>query len=78
MWWKFWKRKNKKAMNEPTFPATPSPQIPPGSEPEVAGWLLLASSAKEILGLQQLIGNQAVLRLLAADKARSVSQVRRS
>lgn len=37
-------------------------------QPSAFSVLLSHSSPQEILGLQKLIGNQAVLRILAADK----------
>jgi hypothetical protein len=57
MCWKFWKRKE-----DPKQDATTA------SVENSVGLLPLARSAKEILGLQQLIGNQAVSRLLAPEK----------
>ena len=53
--WKFWKR-NRHGATEPVM--APAPPIPS------AAWFPLTSS-KELLGLQRIIGNQAVLQLLA-------------
>jgi hypothetical protein len=53
--WKFWKR------NQTVPPALPAAQV---QQPRDA-WLPLSSS-KELLGLQRIIGNQAVLELLAS------------
>jgi hypothetical protein len=53
--WKFWKR------NQPMPPALSA--APVQQPPDV--WLPLSSS-KELLGLQRIIGNQAVLELLAS------------
>jgi hypothetical protein len=51
--WKFWKRAGKREVTEPLPPEpNPAPEWP------------TSMSAKEILGLQQLIGNQAVLQML--------------
>jgi hypothetical protein len=58
MWRKFWKRKDK----------DPGQDAIASSVENFAGVLPLARSTKETLGLQQLIGNQAVLRLLAAER----------
>ncbi len=58
MQWKFWRR-GRSDKSETGSSAQPMPQ----------DWrtlpLLPANTVKEVLGLQQLIGNQAVLRLLA-------------
>lgn len=53
--WKFWKRNR---TMPPALPAAPVQQAPDT-------WLPLSSS-KELLGLQRIIGNQAVLELLAS------------
>ncbi len=58
---KFWRRWGKKNLGSETRAA--QPQDAPSFRS-----LLSQSSAKEILGLQQLIGNQAVLRILTPDK----------
>jgi len=64
MWWKFWQRKNgRSGWNRPPLS---SREAPPALQP--SGWMLFGSGAGEILGLQQLIGNQAVLKLLAVEK----------
>jgi len=78
MQWKFWERKNKDGKGGRDFStASSSTQTTFGPEAEGVGWFPLTGSAKEILGLQQLIGNQAVVRLLAPEKPRSVSQGRK-
>lgn len=57
MQWKFWRRGNRR---KPDLPVTAAePQEPPSRFP-----LLTASSATELLGLQRLIGNQAVLQMV--------------
>jgi hypothetical protein len=53
--WKFWKRKQTVPA---ALPAAPVQQ-------PLDTWLPLSSS-KELLGLQRIIGNQAVLELLAS------------
>jgi hypothetical protein len=60
MWWKFWKRGNKRKPDTPAVAET-GPQEQHSRFP-----LLTASSATELLGLQRLIGNQAVLRMVKA------------
>jgi hypothetical protein len=60
--WKFWKRNQAMA---PAQPATPEQQPP-------AAWLPLSSS-KELVGLQRIIGNQAVLELLASRQNQSAA-----
>lgn len=55
--WKFWKRSKHEA-TEPAMAPVPAPSLPS------APWFPLTSS-KELLGLQRIIGNQAVLQLLA-------------
>lgn len=63
MEWRFWRRGNGKKSRKADAPAiAPSPQNSNSLFP------LPAPSVKEILGLQQLIGNQAVLQLLAANR----------
>lgn len=52
--WKFWRRVDRKRPAEPATPAAP--------------WMPL-TSAREIIGLQRVVGNQAVLELLAVRKA---------
>jgi len=57
MQWKFWKRKKGKedsAAKRDAAPQDANPRFP----------LLTTSSATELLGLQRLIGNQAVLRMV--------------
>ena len=78
MHWKFWERKGKDEKAGRDF-ATASASMPKafGAEGEGVGWFPLAGSAREILGLQQLIGNQAVVRLLAPEKLGSVLQGRK-
>lgn len=61
--WKFWRRTRDES------PAPP-PAVAP---PQTAGWLPLAST-RELLGLQRVIGNQAVLDLLALRTPRSISR----
>jgi hypothetical protein len=57
MQWKFWKRGRRKR-------AEPAPAVATPSD-DAQGPLLPVSTVKEVLGLQQVIGNQAVLRILA-------------
>jgi len=79
MHWKFWQRKSKKGKHDQENAAASSlTQKPVRGEMEGIGWLPLAGSAREILGLQQLIGNQAVVRLLAPEKPRGFSQGRKN
>jgi hypothetical protein len=59
--WKFWRRADRKSAVAPAEPAAPSP---------TNGWMPL-TSARELLGLQRVVGNQAVLELLAVREARS-------
>jgi hypothetical protein len=59
MQWRFWKRGKKKNADE-------SATEPLCADAGAFTWPASAG-AKEILGLQQLVGNQAVLRLLAKD-----------
>ena len=79
MHWKFWQRQSKDEIRDREIAAASfPPQKFVGAEPEGIGWLPLAGSAREILGLQQLIGNQAVVRLLAPEKPRGFSQGRKN
>jgi hypothetical protein len=57
MQWRFWRRAKKNDTDE-------SALEPPRTDANTVSWPASAG-AKEILGLQQLVGNQAVLRLLA-------------
>jgi hypothetical protein len=59
--WKFWQRADRKPPAEPAMPAATSP---------TSGWMPL-TSARELLGLQRVVGNQAVLELLALRKDES-------
>ena len=65
MQWKFWRRGDDKKGRKAHVLSTAQPReqdanaLPP---------LLAPSTVKEILGLQQLIGNQAVLQILGRDK----------
>jgi hypothetical protein len=61
--WKFWKRVPTAPLALPAAPVQQQPQAP---------WLPLSSS-KELLGLQRIIGNQAVLELLAARENRAAA-----
>jgi hypothetical protein len=58
MQWRFWKRGSKKG--KPVLPAAGDPTVEHSSSllPPLA-----RGSATELLGLQKLIGNQAVLRM---------------
>ena len=59
--WRFWRRGGKKKdADEPALEQSRA------EVNEAPGWPANAG-AREILGLQQLVGNQAVLRLLAKD-----------
>jgi hypothetical protein len=60
MQWKFWKRGNKRKPDLPAV-AEAGPQKLHSRSP-----LLTASSVTELLGLQRLIGNQAVLQMVKA------------
>lgn len=73
MSWKFWNR-NKKSRNqaEVADAQTASPSGAATELPMGLGFPLLRSP-KEILGLQQLIGNQEVLRMLDPGKVGRVS-----
>ena len=65
--WKFWRRS---AVKRPAEPATPA------TRPPTAGWGPLYSP-RELLGLQRVAGNQAVLELLAIRKVGSASGEKR-
>jgi hypothetical protein len=69
MRWDFWNR-NKKSRNaaseQPVSPSAAASGAPGGS-----GFPLL-TSPKEILGLQQLVGNQEVLRMLDPGRVKRV------
>lgn len=58
MEWEFWKRRKR-----PKKPKGPAVQMMPPDWRTVSS--LPVSTVREVLGLQQLIGNQAVLRILA-------------
>jgi hypothetical protein len=58
MQWRFWRRGKKRDPDDTALERVEANAGP--AWPASAG-------AKEILGLQQLVGNQAVLRLLAKD-----------
>jgi hypothetical protein len=58
MWWAFWRR-NKKKNNDALEVIDALKKSTPCQFP-----LFTPSSASELLGLQRLIGNQAVLRML--------------
>jgi hypothetical protein len=60
MHWKFWKRGDKKKDGNPDQSAVAQP----GEDGKASPALQAAASAKEILGLQKLIGNQAVLQIM--------------
>jgi len=70
MSWRFWKRKNRKHSSQQGAPSSPicSRESPPFG-PEGFGWPGVVCNAEEILGLQRLIGNQAVLELLAPERS---------
>jgi len=74
MQWKFWKRKkNKPGSTEETGAGQDAESA--GETPQIP----LPVSSREILGLQQLIGNQAVLRMMnwpAAQDRGSLKQSR--
>lgn len=78
MLWKFW---NRKTTREKRIGGTaaPSPvRIFAWPETEELDWAPLTGGTKEILGLQQLIGNQAVLRFMAPRKTERAPASRRS
>jgi hypothetical protein len=60
--WKFWKRNQAMAR---------TPSAPPEQQLQAA-WLPLSSS-KELVGLQRIIGNQAVLELLVSRQNQSAA-----
>jgi hypothetical protein len=60
MQWKFWRRWRKDRNREVAAQA---------QDGSAYSSLLSQSSPQEILGLQKLIGNQAVLRIVAPEKA---------
>ena len=62
MQWRFWRRSGRKDVDE-TAPEEPRTNADGTTWPANA-------CAKEILGLQQLIGNQAVLRMLNRNEHR--------
>lgn len=65
MWWKFWKPRRKKTSNDTeqdTVRAAPDESAGPAAMgPLWAG----AAGVREVLALQHLVGNQAVLEMLA-------------
>ena len=71
MYWKFWKRKNKN--NKPVLPEWTKAQVQVG-EVEIKNSktnvpLLNSGSSTELLVLQRLVGNQAVLQMVRARPA---------
>ena len=66
MQWRFWRRGKKKDADDVALERVRA-DAPASAWPANAG-------AKEILGLQQLVGNQAVLRLLAKDSTHAKIQ----
>lgn len=64
MQWKFWRRKAKKGA--PEADGLPQTTKPPADNQGVPVWPL-ALSVKDVLGLQRLVGNQAVLRILGPE-----------
>jgi hypothetical protein len=71
MQWKFWKRGSRRKPDLPV--AEVEPQEAPSRFP-----LLTASSATELLGLQRLIGNQAVLQMVNVASPMEQPQVGRA
>jgi hypothetical protein len=71
MFWGIWNRRREKGNHNA---ATASPESSARNDSqgraESGGLLLPLASPREILGLQQLIGNQEVLRILALQGAR--------
>jgi len=64
MQWKFWRRKTKKGARETDgLPRTTKPPADNQGVPVSP----LALSVRDVLGLQRLVGNQAVLRILAPE-----------
>jgi len=61
MQWKFWKRRNKADWHLDEREKTPTES---GEPPKDKGPSLNARSATELLGLQRLVGNQAVLQMV--------------
>jgi len=72
MQWRFWRRwSNKKDAEESASEQWRADANTMSAWPANAG-------AKEILGLQQLVGNQAVLRLLSKDPSSANGESRKS
>lgn len=63
MQWKFWKRWRQKNGSSEIETEEPAPDT------TVFPSLLTLGGAKEILALQQTIGNQAVMRIVAPERA---------
>lgn len=63
MWWKFWKWGKKKTGND-TAPELVTAEESGGPDPMAPKWPG-AAGVREVLALQQLVGNQAVLAMLA-------------
>ena len=78
MSWKFWNRKATKEKRVRGAAAPSSAKIFAWPETEELNWAPLTGGTKEILGLQQLIGNQAVLRFMAPRKTERAPASRRS
>lgn len=62
--WKFWQKWQRGGRDDQTSADAFDQESTPGG----FSLLLSQSSPQEILGLQKLIGNQAVLQILASDK----------
>jgi hypothetical protein len=67
MQWRFWRRGKKRDVDDAALEQLRAEANAGPAWPASAG-------AKEILGLQQLVGNQAVLRLLAKDSTHAKAQ----
>ena len=84
MRWKIWSRTKIPSVDEPVGKfargspvlsmerrATPAEADVPASDLKGPAGVTLASSPKELLALQRLIGNQAVLQLLASKETKT-------
>jgi hypothetical protein len=67
MQWRFWRRGKKRDVDDAALEHS-------SAEATVALAWPASAGAKEILGLQQLVGNQAVLRLLSKDSTHAKIQ----
>ena len=75
MQWKFWKRKTPGLPQRAQPDAAIRPRDVDATTPDASAPspLLVASSTNEILGLQRMIGNQAVLRMMQGVEGKEAS-----